>query len=174
VLGYLLILLLLLVAFVLACREWQAELRLGRIVTLRISAVSYQPKPKVTMLTNLRSSVSQFALLLLIPVDVNGAKVKLDADAVVAEVLSGEGARASVKVLDDEVTGERRFEVALIPGDAPGESRFKLRGDGEPGEGVAIIEEEFVYTATPNNAVGLGVTVNYLSKSSLPASAHRS
>jgi len=119
--------------------------------------------------TNLRSPVSQFARLVLAPVDANGQAVKLDADAIVAEVAAGaeSGARVNITVLDDP-EGGRRFQVDLIPGDVPGESRFRLRGDGQPGEGVEILEEEFVYTTTPNNAVNLGVTVQLLPKSSLP------
>ena len=120
------------------------------------------------MTTNLRSSIGLFAQIQLVPVNQFGTKVKLDKDAIVAEVVSGDGARATVQVLDDD-NGDRRFLINLIPGDAPGESVFKIRGDAEPGEGVTILEEEFIYTATPENAVSLGATVAYLPKSSLPA-----
>ncbi len=71
---------------------------------------------------NLVSSISQFAQIRLTPVDVDGQRVTLDSDAIVAEVLEGEGARASVEVVNEE--GGRRFLVNLIPGNTPGKSRF--------------------------------------------------
>jgi len=163
-----LLLILLLVALALAIKEWLRERAGLRKVTLRISSLSYQPKPKNPMTANLRSPVGQFAQIALIPVDAFGTKVKLDADAIIAEVVAGgAGARTSVQVLDDE-NGERRFLVNLIPGDLPQEYQFKIRGDAQPGEGVEVIEEDFIYTATPENAVSLGVSVSYLPKSSLP------
>lgn len=162
-------LLCLLVAFGLALSLWLPERRAKRRVTLRITALSYPPKPKRIMTTNLRSPVLQFAQIELVPVNAGGTKVKLDADAIVAEVVNGTpGARTSVQVLDD-TNGDRRFLVSLIPGDEPGENTFRIRGDAQPGEGVEILEEEFIYTATPDNAVSLGVTVSYLPKTSLPA-----
>lgn len=145
--------------------DWLRQPR--RTVRLRILSLHYPTKPKDPMTTNLRSPVTQFAQIQLVPVDANGAKVKLDADAIVAEVISG-GGRASVQVLDDE-DGGRRFLVNLIPSDTPGENVFRVRGDAQPGEGAEILEEEFIYTATPANAVSLGATVTYLPKSSIPA-----
>ncbi len=155
-------------ALLLAALDWHREAAGLRRVTLRISALHYEPKTKLTMQTNLRSPVSQFAQLLLEPRDANGSRVRLDPDAIVAEVVTGEGAKATVAVLDRD-NGDRDFLVNLVPGDAPGEYSFKVRGDAEPGEGVAILEEDFVYTATPNNAVTLGASVQYLAKTSLPA-----
>lgn len=138
-----------------------------RRVWLRIASLYYEPKPKDIMTTNLRSPVSQFAQLLLEPRDANGSRVVLDVDAIIAEVTSGEGAKTSVLVLD-RANGDRDFAVNLIPGEAAGEYAFKVRGDALPGEGVEILEEDFVYTATPNGAVTLGVTVAYLPKTSIP------
>lgn len=138
-------------------------------VRLHLSSISFNNKPRKIMTTNLRSPVSQFAQIQLVPVNEFGTKVKLDEDAIVAEVVSGEGASASVQVLNDD-NGDRRFLVNLVPGDAPGEYQFKIRGDAEPGEGVTILEEEFIYTAVPSNAVSLGATVQYLPKTSLPQS----
>jgi hypothetical protein len=163
-------LILLLIALSLALRDWLWQWREDRRVTLRISAVSYQPKPKHIMLTNLRSTIGLFAQLLLVPVNAFGTKVKLDEDAIIAEVVSGEGAQATVQVINDD-NGDRRFLVNFIPGETPGESRFRLRGDAAPGEAVEILEEEFIYTTTPENAVSLGVQVNYLPKTSLPSVA---
>ncbi len=137
-----------------------------RTVWLHLSSISFHPKPRIHM-TNIKSSVSQFAQITLSPVDVLGLPVKLDEDAIVAEVTAGAGASTNIIVLND-ADGGRRFLVNLIPGDAPGDYGFKVRGDAEPGEGVTILEEEFAYTATPNNAVSLGVTVQLLPKSSLP------
>ncbi len=142
--------------------------RSDRRVRLRITSLNYQPKPKDIMQTNLRSPANQFAQLLLAPVDALGNRVKLDPDAIIAEVISGEGAKASVIPLERD-NGDRDFLVNFVPGEAPGEYAFKLRGDAQPGEGVEILEEDFIYTATPNNAVSLGVTVQYLPKTSLPA-----
>lgn len=161
--------LVILLALALLCvlLDWHRELAGLRRVRLHLSLISYQPKPKLNMQTNLRSPVSQFAQLLLEPRDANGSRVKLDPDAIIAEVVTGEGAKASVTVLDRD-NGDRDFLVNLVPGDAPGEYSFKVRGDAEPGEGVEILEEDFVYTATPNNAVTLGASVQYLAKSSLP------
>jgi len=137
-------------------------------VRLRIDSLTYHPKTKLPMTTNLRSPVSQFAQIVYVPVDVNGRKVKLDEDAIIAEVTSGTGARARVEVLNDG-NGDRRFLVQLIPGDEPGEYQFKVRGDLAPGAAVEILEEEYIYTGDPENAVSLGGTVSYLPKSSLPA-----
>lgn len=153
-------------ALLLALLDWSRS-QVRRAVGLNITRISYQPKPKDIMTTNLRSPVSQFAQLLLEPKDANGSRVVLDVDAIIAEVTSGEGAKASVLVLD-RANGDRDFAVNLIPGEAAGEYAFKVRGDALPGEGVEIIEEDFVYTATPNGAVTLGVTVAYLPKSSIP------
>lgn len=151
-------------ALLLALLDWSRS-QVRRAVGLNITRLSYQPKLKDIMTTNLRSPVSQFAQLLLQPRDANGSRVKLDTDAVIAEVVTGEGAKTNVQILDRE-NGDRDFLVDLIPGDAPGEYAFKLRGDAQPGEGAEIIEEDFIYTATPNNAVTLGATVQYLPKTS--------
>lgn len=156
---------LLLALLVFVCCTWP---RPDRRIRLRLTSISFNHKPKVTMQTNLRSSVNQFAQLILSPVNAGGTPVKLDEDAIVAEVVSGgTGARAHVQVLNDE-GGGRRFAVSLDPGTEPGEVTFKVRGDAEPGEGVEILEEDFVYTATPGNAVSLGASTSYLPKSSFP------
>lgn len=140
-----------------------------KTIQLKLSAVTYHPKSDLIMSTALKSSVNQFAQVTLAPVDADGKPVKLDSDAIVAEVISGpDGARTAVQVLDDDAGG-RRFLVHLIPGSSPGKTNFRIRGDAEPGEGVVILEEEFEYETTPNNAVSLGVTVQLLPKSSLPA-----
>ena len=143
--------------------------RMVKPVRLHITSISYQPKTEHTMTTNLRSTIGQFAQIALAPVNAFGTKVKLDEDAIIAEVIGdAPGARTSVQVLNDE-NGDRRFLVNLIPGDLPGEYQFKIRGDAQPGEGTEILEEDFIYTATPENAVSLGATVTYLPKSSIPA-----
>lgn len=140
-----------------------------RSVRLHIASLHYEPKTKLnTMTTNLRSPVSQFAQLLLEPRDANQKRVKLDPDAIIAPAPVGTGARTSIQVLDRE-NGDRDFLVNLIPGDEPGEYVFTIQGDAEPGEGTDILEETFIYTATPNNAVTLGASVQYLPKTSLPA-----
>lgn len=153
-------------ALLLSLLDWSRS-QVRRAVGLNIRSITYHTKPNHIMTTNLRSPSNQFAQLLLEPRDANGSRVVLDVDAIIAEVTSGEGAKTSVLVLD-RANGDRDFAVNLIPGETPGEYAFKVRGDALPGEGVEIIEEDFVYTATPNSAVTLGVTVAYLPKTSLP------
>ena len=142
-----------------------------RKVFLKLTSVQFNHKTKRNSMdpVSLRSPVTQFALLVLAPIDADGNRVSLDADAIVVEIAEGAptGARSVVKAIED--TAGRRFEVSLITGDSPGETTFTLKGDAQPGEGVVIIEEKYIYTTTPNNAVGLGTTVQYLSKSSAPA-----
>src|SRR5688572_18023838 len=85
----------------LAFFDWRSDQRRQRRVTLKLTAISYHQKqtPKPMDPIELLSPISQFAQVELTPIDANGARVKLDADAIVAEVLAGEGARTHIQVL---------------------------------------------------------------------------
>lgn len=114
----------------------------------------------------LRSRVNEFARIILTPVDAtSGEQIHLPDNAIVADVVSGEGARTRIEVIDDG--DDRRFAVSLIPGDQPGVSEFKVHG----AEGIPIVEETFHYTTTGTEGVGLegADCADYLPKTQAPA-----
>lgn len=86
-----------------------------RQITLRLASIHYEPKTKLTMTTNLRSPVSQFAQILLQPADANGKRVKLDPDAIIAPAPVGTGASTAIVVVERPFNSVASFAPVARP-----------------------------------------------------------
>lgn len=102
---------------------------------------------------NARCNNKQEVLLALMPVDLDGQAVVLDADAVKVTVVEGD----STATVNRNDNGS--FEVVLRSSDTPGKTTFKLEGDALPGEGVEIIAEDLELLVVNVAAVSLGLGI---------------
>lgn len=120
---------------------------------------------------NVKCNNTQEIVLQLNPVDADGNPVVLDDDAVTIERLLDEGEVAPTDTATATVgkTDDGKTQVILRSGSSPEVSRWTLKGDALPGEGVEIIEEIIEFTVVSASAVSLGiVTLEIRKKSSQP------